>query len=63
MQMKGIQGDLGNITGFVGSRLGIEGMEIPLSRPDISEREIEFVSSVLRTPFLSLGPMLPCFEQ
>jgi perosamine synthetase len=38
-------------------------MEIPLARPDITEREIEAVVSVLRTPHLSLGPKLGEFEQ
>jgi perosamine synthetase len=36
--------------------------EIPLSRPDISETDIQAVVDVLRTPFLSLGPKLPEFE-
>jgi perosamine synthetase len=34
-----------------------------LSRPDITETEIEAVSDVLRTPNLSLGPKLPEFEK
>lgn len=38
-------------------------MRIPLSRPDITEREIERVVEVLRTPNLSLGPVLREFEQ
>jgi len=38
-------------------------MEIPLSRPDITEAEIEAVCEVLRTPNLSLGPKLGEFEQ
>ena len=38
-------------------------MQIYLSRPDISEKEIEAVSAVLRTPNLSLGPKLPEFEE
>ena len=37
-------------------------MEIPLARPDITEREIEAIVSVLRTPYLSLGPKLDEFE-
>jgi perosamine synthetase len=37
-------------------------MRIPLSSPDISERDIEAVVSVLRTPQLSLGPKLFAFE-
>lgn len=38
-------------------------MRIHLSRPDITEREIEAVTAVLRSPNLSLGPRLPEFEQ
>lgn len=37
-------------------------MKIPLARPDITEREIEAVVAVLRTPRLSLGPKLEEFE-
>jgi perosamine synthetase len=37
-------------------------MQIYLSRPDITEKEIEAVCSVLRSPNLSLGPKLPEFE-
>lgn len=37
-------------------------MEIPLARPDITDREIEAIVSVLRTPHLSLGPKLGEFE-
>ena len=37
-------------------------MQIPLSRPDITEREIEAVCAVIRTPNLSLGPKLAEFE-
>jgi perosamine synthetase len=37
-------------------------MEIPLSRPEITESDIEAVVAVLRTPHLSLGPKLPEFE-
>lgn len=37
-------------------------MEIPLSRPDITGLEIEYVTQVLRTPNLSLGPKLVEFE-
>jgi perosamine synthetase len=36
--------------------------EIPLSRPDISESDIQAVVDVLRTPHLSLGPKLREFE-
>jgi perosamine synthetase len=38
-------------------------MQIPLSRPDISEWEIERVVEVLRSPNLSLGPTLCRFEE
>ena len=37
--------------------------EIPLSRPDIGEREIELVTRVLRSGQLSLGPVLAEFEE
>ncbi len=37
-------------------------MRIHLSRPDITKKEIQAVSDVLRTPNLSLGPKLPEFE-
>ena len=37
-------------------------MQIPLSRPDITEKEIEAVTAVLRSPNLSLGPKLTEFE-
>jgi len=37
-------------------------MQIPLSRPDITEKEIEAVCAVLRGPNLSLGPKLGEFE-
>lgn len=38
-------------------------MQIYLSRPDITEQEIEAVCEVLRSPDLSLGPKLVEFEQ
>jgi perosamine synthetase len=38
-------------------------MQIPLSRPDITEWEIERVVEVLRSPNLSLGPTLRRFEE
>ncbi|HUC42321.1 MAG TPA: DegT/DnrJ/EryC1/StrS family aminotransferase [Candidatus Micrarchaeaceae archaeon] len=38
-------------------------MRIPLSRPDITEREIEGVTAVLRSGQLSLGPRLAEFEE
>ena len=37
-------------------------MRVPLSRPDITEHEIELVNQVLRTPYLSMGPMIDRFE-
>ncbi len=36
---------------------------IPLSQPDITNREIDAVVSVLKTPYLSLGPKLQEFER
>lgn len=36
--------------------------EIPLSRPDISQADIDAVVAVLKTPQLSLGPAIPKFE-
>jgi perosamine synthetase len=36
---------------------------IPMSRPDIGDREIELVNQVLRTPHLSIGPMVERFER
>jgi len=36
---------------------------IPLSRPDITLREREEVLAVLKSPFLSLGPRVPEFEE
>lgn len=38
-------------------------MEISLSRPDITQREIDLVNQVLRTPHLSGGPFLERFER
>ena len=38
-------------------------MRINLSRPDITEREIEAVCAVLRSPNLALGPKLGEFEE
>jgi perosamine synthetase len=37
-------------------------MKIPLSNPDITDLEIEYVTRVLKTPDLSLGPKLVEFE-
>jgi perosamine synthetase len=42
--------------------LGALLMRIHLSRPDITEKEIEAVCAVLRSPDLSLGPKLAEFE-
>lgn len=38
-------------------------MRIPLSQPDIGEREIEYVTNVLRSGQLSLGPKIAEFEE
>jgi len=38
-------------------------MRIPMSSPDITEKEIELVNQVLRTPYLSIGPMIERFER
>ena len=38
-------------------------MKIPLSAPDITEKEINAVTEVLRSPNLSLGPKLAEFER
>ena len=38
-------------------------MNIPLSKPWITEGDIKAVEEVLRTPYLSLGPKLPEFEE
>lgn len=38
-------------------------MQIPLSRPDISEHERSAVMAVLQTPHLALGPQLDEFER
>lgn len=37
-------------------------MRIPLAKPDIGEREVEYVTRVLRSGQLSLGPLLEEFE-
>src|SRR5499433_3809404 len=36
---------------------------IPLSAPDVGDRELRYVEEVLRSGHLSLGPILPRFEQ
>ena len=38
-------------------------MQIYLSRPDITDREVKAVCDVLRSPNLSLGPKLGEFEK
>ncbi len=38
-------------------------MEIPLARPDLTQREVDAVVDVLKGDRLSLGPKLPEFEQ
>ena len=38
-------------------------MRVPLSRPDITEQDIQAVVNVLRSPFLSLGPKVEEFER
>jgi len=38
-------------------------MHVPLSNPDITEKEIQSIIEVLRTPNLSLGPKLKEFEE
>jgi len=38
-------------------------MIVNLSRPDITELEIKYVTDVLKSPSLSLGPKLPEFEE
>jgi len=37
-------------------------MNIPLARPDITDREIQAVVGVLKTSYLALGPKLTEFE-
>jgi perosamine synthetase len=38
-------------------------MQIPMSSPDLTSAEIEAVEAVLRTPYLSIGPKIDCFEE
>jgi len=38
-------------------------MKIPLSKLWITESDTQAVEAVLRTPYLSLGPKLPEFEE
>ncbi len=42
--------------------MSIATVQIPLSRPDLSEIEVEEVLGVLRTPWLSMGPKIQEFE-
>lgn len=37
-------------------------MQIPMSSPDITQREIDAVVGVLKTPTLSIGPQIKAFE-
>jgi len=37
-------------------------INIPLSRPDIDEKDIQSVVEVLKTPYLSIGPKITEFE-
>ncbi|HKF26027.1 MAG TPA: DegT/DnrJ/EryC1/StrS family aminotransferase [Candidatus Acidoferrum sp.] len=38
-------------------------LRVPLSAPDIGERELRYVEEVMRSGQLSLGPVLPKFEE
>lgn len=38
-------------------------LKVPLSAPDVGERELRYVEEVMRSGQLSLGPMLPRFEE
>jgi len=38
-------------------------INIPLSRPDITEKEISYIRQVLKTPYLSMGKALDRFEK
>ncbi len=38
-------------------------MNVPLSRPDITEKEIELVNRVLCSPYLAMGPYITEFER
>lgn len=44
------------------SSIPARSVQIPMSRPDIGDAEIELINQVLRTPFLSIGPMIERFE-
>ncbi|NLA08065.1 MAG: DegT/DnrJ/EryC1/StrS family aminotransferase, partial [Firmicutes bacterium] len=38
-------------------------MQVHLSRPDITDKEIEVINEVIRSPILALGPKMKEFEQ
>jgi perosamine synthetase len=38
-------------------------LKVPLSAPDVAERELHYVEEVMRSGQLSLGPVLPKFEE
>jgi dTDP-4-amino-4,6-dideoxygalactose transaminase len=38
-------------------------MQVPLSGPDITQRERDLINQVLGTPYLSMGPKIELFEQ
>lgn len=38
-------------------------VRVPLSKPDITPKEIDAVVGVLKTPYLSIGPQIVAFEQ
>jgi UDP-4-amino-4,6-dideoxy-N-acetyl-beta-L-altrosamine transaminase len=44
-------------------RIGFEGQLIPYGRQSISEADIEAVAEVLRSDFLTQGPVVPAFEE
>jgi len=37
--------------------------KIPMSSPDLTQVEIDAVTTVLRTPILSIGPQIEAFER
>ena len=41
----------------------VTSLKVPLSAPDVGERELRYVEEVMRSGHLSLGPMLPKFEE
>jgi len=38
-------------------------LRVPLSAPDVGERELRYVEEVIRSGHLSLGPVLTKFEE